>query len=236
MSMQGLMERQQHGRLDLMAQVRKGEFAAAVESAAVAYGPFPVLYAKNGYVLGTGSLIQRPELMFVAGGRAVPAAQAWIDEIPDPICAEAGLAVYRVRMEEEQLMQADVFAEEKGLEDALIFFRLGLSLHVMDKSQAHLQNRESDNLPTIQQPAVKMSYSEFLIHFHTVLSQYREGAVEGEGAELSFYPHLHRHIDQGMRHLLTLMGGHGYLRTGILHVGYLSDLILNLYGSEGYPS
>jgi hypothetical protein len=109
---------------------------------------------------------------------------------------------------------------------AVVAARLGLLAQALDMSFRHLEGRQSFGQKTMHHQLIKTRFA----HANTLIVRLLEEIGLAEGCdELQDLERMHSAISDEFAQVSKLMGGHGYLISGINSLEYLSSLMASIY-------
>lgn len=109
-----------------------------------------------------------------------------------------------------------------------LYFRMGLSLQILDKTVEHLRNRYVGKQEQIKLQLIKADIAQFLTEYISVV-------LDVDNYDLLPYQlsNLHKRITFSNEYLVKLCGAHGYLMGDTIDLYYISRIIEAIYSLRG---
>lgn len=108
-----------------------------------------------------------------------------------------------------------------------LYFRMGLSLQMLDKTIQHLKSRYVGNQEQIKLQLIKADIASFLTEYTSIVID-----IDNNCLEPSHLANLHKRLTLSNNYLTKLCGAHGYVSGGTMYLYYVSRIIEVIYGSK----
>lgn len=207
----------------------QGLFALARNSDASTILRAICLYAtsREGYLVANGYALRGADDEFplidpAMADRAVRLAEQQIDIA----LARVGLAMVRAETD----IQA--WPNLSRCASAVTAARLGLLAQALDMAFRHLEGRQSFGQRTLHHQLIKTRFAQAN---GLIVRLLEEIGIAEECDELQDLERMHSAISDEFAQVSKLMGGHGYLISGINTLEYLSSLMASIYARPAAP-
>ncbi len=181
--------------------------------------------SREGYLVANGYALRGVDDDFpLVGPSTANGVARQVDEQSDIVLARIGLAMVRAEPE----VQARPNVSRCAI--AAVAARLGLLAQALDMAFHHLEGRQSFGQKTMHHQLVKTRFA----HANALIVRLIEeiGLVE-ECGEPQGLERMQSAISEEFSEVSKLMGGHGYLISGINTLEYLSSLMASIYCRHG---